>query len=696
VYELCLILLLCAGACGGSAPSGGSGGPAARHVLLVTFDTTRADHLSIHGGQARVPNLERLAAEGVQFDAAFAPTPLTLPSHVSLFTGQYPASHGVHNNGTFVLSDEAMSLTEVLRAQGFQTGAVVGSLVLDSRYGLAQGFEVYDDQMPAPPGAATLYVERRAAEVADRALAWLDAREDQRWFLWLHFFDPHWEYQPPEPFGSQYPDSPYDGEIAYADQQLGRVLGRLEERGWLDETLVVLTSDHGESLDEHGEATHGLFVYDATMHVPLLLRHPARLDQGRNVSSVASLVDVAPTILDLLGVPGDALPATGRSLLPVLAGKADGAAEVLLETRAPRLDYGWSELAAVRDEGWKYIRAPRPELYDLQADPFERTNVIDQEPERARAYAARLKDLEAALADVAPTARQQPLDPEARRAMESLGYLSTGAGGQGSGADPKDKIVEMQAIQDAVGLVFHGRNEEAILGLQTLLLANPDSGTLHRYLGNAFLQAGRIPEAIAEYERCAQIDPQDFGVHTSLGGAYMRLGDAARAERSFRAALALTPHVAEAHHNLGLLAQGRGDAQTAITHYESALEEDPTLVRSATNLGLLYEQASRPQDAVRMYLRVAQLEPANVRALFSAAFILVQNGAYQEGLVVLDQARAVDPSNPLPHVYRAQVYQRLGDLDAAERELEAALALDPNSADAQRSLEALQQRRSGG
>ncbi len=693
---LCAALAVAMLSCADSTGPGRESGEAARHLLLVTFDTTRADHLSVYGGRAKVPHLERMAADGVRFDQALAPTPLTLPSHVSLFTGRYPPAHGVHNNGTYVLGDEAVSLTEILRAGGFQTAAILGSLVLDSRYGLDQGFELYDDQMPSQQTPGTLNVERPAEEVADRALAWLEARGEERWFLWLHFFDPHWEYRAPEPYGSDYSATPYDGEIAYADAQLGRVLDQLARRGWLDDTLVVLTSDHGESLDEHGESTHGLFVYDATTRIPLLMRHPGRLGQGRTVESLVSLVDVAPTILEVLGLPRGDLPAAGRSLLPVLEGEEGEPPAVFLETWAPRLDYGWSELTAIRDVRWKYIRAPRPELYDLQADPLELTDLAAVEPERVREYAGKLEALESSISSGDPTAERQQLDPQVRKALESLGYLSTGRAGSGSGADPKDKVMEMEAIQDAVEMLFHRRYDEAILGLQTLLLNNPDSPRLRQHLGNALLQTGRIHEAIAEFERSVQLAPEDFGLRTSLGSAYMRAGDSARAERSFLAVLAVNAHVAEVHHNLGLLAQGRGDTEAALASYENALAEDPTLLRAAVNLGLLYEKAARPRDAVRMYLRVAQLEPQNVRALFSAAFILVQNGAYQEALAVLDQARLSHPQSPLPHIYRSQVYRRMGDLQAAEQELQAALALDPDSAEAHQALEAMQSKRGEG
>jgi len=601
-----LLLVLGLLSCGPErAPTTAGSGPAA-NLLLITLDTTRADHLSAYGGtQAEVPNLDRLARAGVRFDLAFAPTPITLPSHASLLTGLYPTAHGVRNNGTFRLEDEAFTLAEALTATGVHTAAVIGSQILSSRYGLDQGFDLYDDALPPPETVKTLYVERRAAEVADRALGWLGARDSERWFLWLHFFDPHWEYAPPEPFRTRYADSPYDGEIAYVDQELGRVLDYLRDRGWLDRTAIIVAGDHGESLGEHGESSHGLFVYDATMRVPLLMRHPGTLPAGRQVDSLVRLVDVFPTALELLGVPYDAGAVHGKSLLPLAAGEAEDARTAWLESWPPRLNYGWSELSAVRDRDWKYIRAPRPELYALGPDPGEEDDQATVDPERVEEYRARLEQIEAAITPGAGgslSSEQEP-DYRTRRALESLGYVSSGVEEtEGDDrADPKDKVEEYERVMRAVELVAQSRFSEAIPVLQQLVLDNPMSSYRHRHLAGALLGAGRTQEGIQELERGVELNPADFDTLTSLGSAFFGIGDLAKAEASFRGALAMNPHVAVAYHNLGLIAQQRGRPEQAIPMYERALEEDPALGRRVAALSP--DRGARSGERARLVQR---------------------------------------------------------------------------------------------
>ena len=665
---------------------------AARNLLVLTFDTTRADHLSVYGGPAKVPHLEGLAREGVRFDHAFAPTPITLPSHVSLFTGLYPAAHGVRNNGTQRLGDEARTLAELLQERGFRTAAVIGSRVLDSRYGLDQGFDLYDDRLPPEERVDTLFAERRAAEVAERGIAWLRERTDERWFLWLHFFDPHWEYRPPEPFRSRYADSPYDGEIAYTDEQAGRVLGFVRERGWLDDTLVVATADHGESLGEHGESSHGIFLYDATMRIPLLMRHPGRLGRGQTVGQMVSLVDVMPTVLAVLDVPAGGTPFHGRPFSPGSGEGEEPGRLVWMESWMPRLSYGWSELLAVRDRRWKYIRAPRVELYDLAADPGERRDLVAAEEDRAAGYRRRLEEMEALISAAQTPARNREPAPSERRALESLGYVSARRVVP-TGADPKDKIVEYESVQRALELVSRERYAEAIPGLGELVRRNPRSTFLCQHLGNALRHAGRPDDGIRQLGRCAELDPEDFGTFLDLGSAFLTAGDLGAAEERLRRALELNPHLAQAWHNLGLVAARRERVEEAVRMYERALEEDPNLLRSLVNLGRLYETAGRTDEAIRLYLQVADLDPGNGRAFFSAGYLLFKGGRHQEALVVLDRAAHVDPDSPLPYLYRAQVYLALDDLDAAEREFREALARDPGSEDARRGLTAIQRRR---
>ncbi|MGD8374578.1 MAG: sulfatase-like hydrolase/transferase [Acidobacteriota bacterium] len=684
---LALIVLLSLPGCGGPAGDAPDGG-APRNVLIVTLDTVRQDHLSVYGGPAAVPSLERLAAEGARFDSAFTTTPLTLPSHASLFTGLGPIAHGVHNNGSFRLTDAARTLAEVLAEQGFRTAAVIGAQVLDSRYGLDQGFELYDDLLPPEEQVQTLFVERPASQVVDAGIAWLQERQDERWFLWLHLFDPHWEYAPPEPFRSRYPDAPYDGEIAYADHELGRVLELLRSRGTLDRTLVVVTSDHGESLGEHGESTHGLFLYDAVMHVPLILRVPGM--GARTISDLVRIVDIFPTVLDLLGLP-PVEPMAGRSLVPLLQGEPDPGRVALMESWLPRLNYGWSDLAAVRDADWKYIRAPRPELYDERTDPGEIRDLAASGP--ADQYRALLDSLEQASRErgEADTAARQSPDPAERRALESLGYVSVGSapGAPGDLPDPKDRVTEMEAIQHVIGLVATGRHEEAVPLLQELVARNPDSGFLRGHLGNALRQTGRTREAIEELLRATRLEPGDHGLWTDLGNAYLDLGETEEARRTFRKVLEVNPEVATAYHNLAQIDHMEGNRQAAIEGYEQALRLDPNLLRSLQNLGVLYQEEGRYGEAVSLFLRLCTLDPSNERAFYSAAYLLQAGGRLEESLVVLDEAQTVHPDSALPHLYKAEVRSKMGDREGAERELLEAQRLDPDSAAVRRALEGL-------
>ena len=663
----------------------------ARNLLIVTLDTTRADRLSAYGGeQAPVPNLERLCREGVRFDSAFTVSPVTLPSHASLLTGLYPIAHGVRNNTTYRLGEQAVTLAELLREQGIRTGAVVGSLVLHSRYGLDQGFEMYDDHIRMDR-IDSMFAERRGSEVVDRGLEWLQEVADDRWFLWLHLFDPHWEYDPPEPFRSRHAGSGYDGEIAYADQQVGRVLDHLRGTGALDDTLVVVTSDHGESLGEHGEATHGLFLYDATTRVPLILRYPAGLPGGKVVMPVVRIVDVLPTALALMHVPGEG-GFHGRDLAPLAHGRSEPGRTAWMESWSPRLQYGWSELTAIRDDRWKYVRAPRPELYDLLRDPREARNVLGQDGERAERWREQLLSMEEELTPAADLAEAQEPDPEMRRAMESLGYLSTAGPSPAAGdlPDPKDRVGETRRIHLVMGLVAAGRHEEAIAELQRLVRDNPRSPYLRNHLGTQLLAAGRFQEGTRQLHRSLELSPEDYGTLNELGTAYFEHGDLGLAEEQFRRELAVNPQVGVAYHNLGLIEERRGHEDGAIALYERALEVDPDLVRSVINLGVLYERRGRGDDALKMYLRAANLDPQNEKTFFSAGYLMFVDGRFGEALQVLDRAQRAHPGSSQPALRKAQVYEKMGDLPAAERELREAIRLDPSSDEARRQLRRLQ------
>ena len=364
---------------------------AALNVLLITLDTTRADHLGCYGYDlAKTPHLDEMARQGVRFARAYCPAPLTLPSHSSIMTGLLPATHGVRNNG-HDLAVKWRTLAGILKEYGFATAAFVSSFSVDSRFGIGRGFDVYDDtfQPQAPLKGAN--AERRAEETFARFSRWLDKASQERFFAWVHYYDPHLPYDPPSPYREGSPGRPYDGEIAYMDHYVGAVLQALEAKGLSDKTLVVVAGDHGEGLGDKVETGHGIFLYEETLRVPLLFHNAKIFPKPLIVEGAVRLVDVAPTVLDVLGLGAAAAGMEGRSLLPWIKNRSWPGLEALVETFYPRENFGWSELVGLVSGRWKYIHAPRPELYDLANDPGEKTDLIGSSPSKADELRKRLE-----------------------------------------------------------------------------------------------------------------------------------------------------------------------------------------------------------------------------------------------------------------------------------------------------------------
>ena len=374
-------LLLIAGACRSRSQP---------NLVLITLDTTRADHLGAYGyPRDTSPALDVLAAEGALFERAFSHVPVTLPAHTSILSGLLPTAHGVRDNGRFIVPEDLETLPEILVKEGYSTAAFVSGFVLDSRFGLDQGFDTYDDSFTEQWSEeklrdARIYnqmvTDRPADQTTERALAWLEEHQDEPFFIWVHYYDPHQRYAPPRPYDQLFHDSPYDGEIAFMDSQIERLLTFLQDADRWEETAIVVTGDHGESLGQHGEATHAVLSYDSTLRVPLIVKAPAPAPPPRRIAESTSHVDLLPTMLDLLGVAGR--EGAGRSLVPALEGRPVPARQSYFECVLPRFSFGWEPLFGLRAEGWKYIHAPQPELYDLNADPDELYNLAQSQSER--------------------------------------------------------------------------------------------------------------------------------------------------------------------------------------------------------------------------------------------------------------------------------------------------------------------------
>jgi arylsulfatase A-like enzyme len=549
-------------------------------VILVTLDTVRADYIGSYGAtQAHTPNFDTVAAEGVRFDVAISPTPLTLPSHASLMTALDPPAHGVRHNGIHRLSGEIPTLAERLRADGFATAAFVGALVLDARFGLDRGFDAYDDTMSGRLSGHVGYAERTADAVADAALAWLD-RAPERFFLWLHFYDAHAGYDPPPGFASAFASRPYQGEIAFVDSQFGRVLADIRRR-WPDGgTLLVVTADHGESLGEHGEASHSYSVYDATQRVPLLMSGPG-LPRAHVVAEAVRLVDVAPTVIGLAGA--EPLPEVeGLDLLPLIMGDEGDERVAYVETQATRLDYGWSPLLGVRTSRFKYIRAPRPELYDLDVDPGELHDVAGTSPEEV----ARLDRLLANRLVTGSVSREDNrlsvgLSDSDRERLRSLGYVvprsdaSTDSDPHATvGPDPKD----------AIGLL--------------------------RVLGEAQrdVDAGRLTAALARLEHSGN---EGTAVRAMRASIAVATGDFASAERDARAVLATQSDRPDVLLILGRAHAGQGRLEEARAAIEASLLLDPVSESAWGFLGRVLEALGRSDAAREAFARAGRADAAS-------------------------------------------------------------------------------------
>jgi arylsulfatase A-like enzyme/Tfp pilus assembly protein PilF len=641
-------------------------------VLLVTLDTTRADRLGSYGhAGAATPNLDRLAAEGVRFERALSPVPLTLPAHASLMTGRHPFTHGVRNNGHFVLPDDVPTLASLLAARGYETAAFVSAFVLDRQVGLARGFGHYDDGLDeAPAGPSTsLELERRGDRTLAAVRAWLadPARQaaTRPFFLWVHLYDAHDPYVPPSPFREQFAASPYDGEIAFQDAVVGQLLEAVGY-GTARSPIVAVAGDHGESLGEHGESTHGLFVYDAALRVPLIVAWPGVVSP-RVVSAPVRLVDVGPTLADLAG-GGPLEGAEGQSLRRAMSGggAGDEPPAAYAETYFPQFFMQWAPLRAIHAGRWKYIDAPEPELYDLQADPREQHNLAGLEADRASTLKRALAGMTGAGAGrLAPT----PLTADARERLASLGYVSTAAPAATTGGaslpDPKRMAPLFERLLDGNRALARDQPTEAARIAQEVLAKDAGNAFARLLLGRAALAAGRYREAVSAFTAYVTAVPGSADAHHWMALAHLRLGDRARALAEEDAALAIDArHTAAVSLKAGLLfSSGRRDEGLQVIR--TAVERDATNATLRVELADLLTDAGRYADAEGEYRRVLAARPRDSRALLGLGLVLGATGRPDAALEPLTMAVDAAPGHDEPRFARAEVLEQLGRLDAA-------------------------------
>ena len=632
------------------------------NVLLITLDTTRADRLGAYGYKAgATPNLDRLAREGIRFDDATAQAPLTGPAHAAIMTGQYPGRLGIKDNASTPVPEAATTLAEALQAAGYRTGAFIGSFVLDRSYGFAQGFDTFDSSFDGYRNESKAQVQRRARQVIDPAIAWIKSGLDKGvtkapFFAWVHLYDPHAPYDAPAPFGAKFAARAYDGELAYVDSEIGRLLGALKQAGYSENTIVVAVGDHGEALGDHGEDEHGVFLYEAVSHIPWILRLPNGERGGTAIAEQVRAIDLMPTLLDSLGLR-NAARVDGESLLPMMRGQARrDPPSAYLETWYPQLHFGWSRLRALRVGEWKYIDAPKPELYDLRTDRAERRNVIGERSNVAARMAGEMVAVEKSFGAAATAAPPQP-DAETVARLRSLGYVGLASPSRGGrGPDPKDRIADMTRFR-------------ALLGL-----ASED------------LRATRVDAAIEKLKRALALNELAFDAHTMLGSAWQLKKDWEKAIGEYDAAALLNPVLAAPHVLAADAYLSKGEFDRALERLDRAAKLEPKSGEVASTRGRVLERAGRAEAALAEYERAVAFNAADAPTrgrLVTVAMTLRRYDVAETHLKVLARQQ-YQPSRT--HYALGVIAESRGDKVTATAEYRRAIALDPKFASA---LEAL-------
>ncbi len=616
------------------------------NILLITLDTTRADHLGCYGyGPAATPNLDRLAGEGIRFARAYCPAPLTLPSHASILTGLAPAGHGVRNNG-HALAAVIGTLAEILKGEGYAAAAFVSSFSVDSRFGLDRGFDVYDDTFRSDLPFKTLNSERRAEETFSRFAPWLEKNGIRKFFAWVHFYDPHWPYDPPSPYKETFESRPYDGEIAYVDHYVGAILDRLREKGLLEKTLIVVAGDHGEGLGDKVEIGHGIFLYEETLRVPLILHCPAVFRRPRVVDGQVGLVDVAPTLLEIVGLKDKAAGMKGLSLVSGLRGKGRKDLDCLVETFYPRENFGWSEMVGLVSARWKYIQAPRPELYDLVRDPEERKNLYAASAGKA----AEMKDklareiLRAGSGGGPGSGGAGPTAGDLEK-LRSLGYVNFAPARSGSTfPDPKDKTELLRLIQQAQALELEGKYPDAEQAYLKIQAEVPDSPS--GYVNLAIVQAlqKEFDRALATLKKGLDRMPDSEILLVRLGHTYLVGGRSGEAFETMDRVLALNPRNVDALTVRAGILDAAGRKDEARGHYERALAVEPESrflrMSYAANLG----SSGRLKEALAVYEKLIEDFPGEQGFYQYAGIALSYLGEYDRAVARLKQAVDIRPT----------------------------------------------------
>ncbi len=637
---------------------------AGHNLLLITLDTTRADHLGAYGYlRARTPVLDSLAGRGTVFTRCFTNVPLTLPAHATILTGLLPPAHGLRVNGGGCLPKEIPTLAEFFSDKGYRTGAFVAAFVLDRKFGLDRGFEVYDDygvpQSEEIYDESAMYRYRRGDEVAEAALAWLAEDTDRPFFCWVHFFDPHRPYYFPAPPGEGLKGA-YDREIAFMDSQVGRLLDLLRQRGLEEETIVIALGDHGEGLGDHGEEEHGLLLYNPVMRVPLFVADPYPGERTAKIDTLLCIADIFPTVIELFGGRPPA-GISGRSFASALAGKAMADGEIYLETEFPFTEYGWSPLAGLVSEEWKYIRAPEKELYNLADDPGETINLAARRAPLSAKLDERLGEIEASL--TIRKAGETELAERERELLESLGYLGSGGAATREGKNlrnPTDAIGLRTEFITAMSLLHRGESAEAERSLKRLIDQSPESYIFRFRLARLYYDKDRLQEAAAAFRELAVAFPGEFPTHYNLGKTLNRLGRYREAIAELELALEIEPEQTAGWNNLGIAFLKTGRLEEAISTFQQSIDFDERQLDPHNNLGNALLALGRVRPAAAAFARAVEIDPDFFEGRYNLGLALMRLERYREAAEQFQQTVRLRPDFLPARQYRDEALRRVG------------------------------------
>ncbi|OGD11228.1 MAG: hypothetical protein A2Y86_08490 [Candidatus Aminicenantes bacterium RBG_13_62_12] len=638
------------------------------NVLLITVDTLRPDRLSCYSAAfVKTPEVDALAARGALFERAYAHNPTTLPSHANILTGMTPPFHGVSENSKSKLPDAALTLAEHLKGEGYATAAFIGAFPLDSRFGLDQGFDFYDDSFPSLPARMGTYAERRAGEVIKAASAWIAGREG-KWFCWVHLWDPHAPYAPPEPFLSRYKADPYSGEAAYVDSELGRLFQELRRTGLLERTFIILTADHGESLGEHGEMTHSYFAYNSTIHIPLVIAGPgigpARV--GVNVSHS----DIFPTLCELAGVlTPEGLQ--GRSLAGLMKGGKRAERPIYFESLEPYLNKGCAPLRGFIEGQVKYMDSPVPELYDLAADFDEKTSLANKRD--LSPFKKKLDDLVGSLASPLSGAAARPADSRTLEKLRSLGYVATPVAkvkaAYGPADDLKSFLPFQQRLERAVLMADRGETAGSIRELTALTGEKKDFAPAYIYLSQVYGSQGNTADAVKALEAAVAANPDDYSLLTSLGTLLVQSRQYDRAADILEKALTLVDFDPAVWDNLGIVFMRKGDYAKALEYLARAVELDKTFALAFSNIGavrleMFSREGLKPEDlamAVESFRKAVSLDSGLGLAWLGLGVASRMNGDLSGAIEAWEKAVAANPVDTYSRINLGRAYLDRGD-----------------------------------